>query len=237
MKTIIVPMLNITSKDQLPLEFQVNQTNGLMNCIYSLININLTSFTEIIFGILKEHEDKYSIVDHIKADIKRNDIKDLFNALEISYYIFDKPTSSQSETIYTIINEFDLIDNLFIKDADNLCKVTQQIPDKNGICVYSLEDTKFVDTINKSYVSLDDHNIITNTIEKKVISPLFNCGGYMFENAKDFIDAYDNLKQYDNEDNGHIRLSHIIYWLIINKKKTFIPIEAEEYIDFELEKY
>ena len=103
MKTIIVPMLNITSKDQLPLEFQVNQTNGLMNCIYSLININLTSFTEIIFGILKEHEDKYSIVDHIKADIKRNDIKDLFNALEISYYIFDKPTSSQSETIYTII--------------------------------------------------------------------------------------------------------------------------------------
>ena len=231
--TLIVPMLNNSEKYQniVPIEFQYNNQFGKMNCIISLEGINTNIFSDVYFVILKKHEIKYNISNQILLNIKNNDkLTHLFS--KIHFKIIDLPTRSQAETIHKTIVEENITGSIFIKDTDNAC-ISNDIKPCNSVLVFNLEDINIVDPQHKSYVAVDDMNFIVNIIEKRVISNLFNCGGYSFLDAQDFIDAYEGLLKHEDI-LQHMYISHIIYWLIMYKKIKFRPIHATEYSDFEI---
>ena len=62
---------------------------------------------------------------------------------------------------------------------------------------------------------------------------MFNCGGYTFNDANDFVNGFEALLEFEDISN-HMYISHIIYWLILNKNIKFRPIEAIDYEDFEI---
>ena len=200
----------------------------MLNCIKSIECINVELFKDIYFAILKKHEDKYHIMDKIITASEHNKLK----GIKLHFRIFEYPTSSQAETIYQIIKNYHIEGQIFIKDADSMYVCDKEIKG-NAVMVYSLENTPIVDPQHKSYVAIDDQNFVTNIIEKKVVSNLFNCGGYSFYSSQDFIDAYEAVQEYEDMLN-HMYISHIIYWLILNKKLKFRPIETTEYEDFEI---
>jgi hypothetical protein len=227
--TLIVPMVSVKSKDTVPLGFKYDNNTGQINCIKALEGIDLSMFTKIYFVMLYEHELKYHIAEKITVARKFN--KKLLNT-EVIFKFLDNPTSSQAETIYNTIVEYNIEGPIFIKDADNTCTCDGQIKG-NTVLVYPLENTPIVDPQHKSYVSVDDQNFVVNIIEKRVVSNLFNCGGYSFTDASLFKTAYESLLGYEDIAN-HMYISHIIYWLILNKKIKFRPVEAVYYEDFEL---
>lgn len=228
--SLIVPMLNTSDKykDSVPIEFQYDNKTGLINCIKSIEGINTSLFTEIYFAILVEHEQKYNIMDKIMLAVENSKLK----GLNCYFKLFDNPTSSQAETIYTLLNHYKIDGQIFIKDADNMCIYDKEIKG-NTVLVYPLENTPIVDPQHKSYVAIDDQNFVVNIIEKKVVSNLFNCGGYSFNSALDFVEAYEAVQMFEDI-TSHMYISHIIYWLILNKKLKFRPIEAVGYEDFEI---
>ena len=57
------------------------------------------------------------------------------------------------------------------------------------------------------------------------MSHLFNAGGYCFENAAEFLDVFNQLK-----DHANLYLSHIIYYMLL-ERNLFRPIVVENYID------
>lgn len=227
--TLIVPMVSVKSKNTVPLEFQYDNKTGQINCIKALEGIDLSMFTKIYFIMLYEHELKYHVAEKITVARKFN--KKLLNT-EVIFKFLDNPTSSQAETIYNTIVEYNIEGPIFIKDADNTCTCEGQIKG-NTVLVYPLENIPIVDPQHKSYVSVDDQNFVVNIIEKRVVSNLFNCGGYSFMDASLFKTAYESLLGYEDIAN-HMYISHIIYWLILNKKIKFRPVEAVYYEDFEL---
>ena len=227
--TLIVPMVSVKSKDTVPLEFKYDNNTGQINCIKALEGIDLSMFTKIYFVMLYEHELKYHIAEKVTVARKFN--KKLLDT-EIIFKFLDTPTSSQAETIYNTIIEYNIEGPIFIKDADNTCTCDGQIKG-NTVLVYPLENTPIVDPQHKSYVNIDDQNFVVNIIEKRVVSNLFNCGGYSFTDASLFKTAYESLLGYEDITN-HMYISHIIYWLILNKKIKFRPVEATYYEDFEL---
>jgi len=228
--SLIVPMINTSKKyeNSVPIEFQYDNITGLMNCIKSIEGLNVNLFKDIYFAILKKHEDKYHIMDKISTLIEHSKLKNI----KCYFRIFEYPTSSQAETIYQMITNFKIEGPIFIKDADNMCICNNEILG-NTVLVYPLENTPIVDPQHKSYVAVDDQNFVTNIIEKKVISNLFNCGGYSFNLAQDYIDAYEAVQEFEDIA-SHMYISHIIYWLILNKNLKFRPIEAIGYEDFEI---
>ena len=159
-------------------------------------------------------------------------VKNKLKGIKLHFRIFEYPTSSQAETIYQIIKNYHIEGQIFIKDADSMYVCDKEIKG-NAVMVYSLENTPIVDPQHKSYVAIDDQNFVTNIIEKKVVSNLFNCGGYSFASALDFIEAYEHVLEFEDIF-SHMYISHIIYWLILNKKLKFRPIEAIGYEDFEI---
>lgn len=229
--TLIVPMINTSEryKNIVPIEFQYDNECNKMNCIKSIEGINTDLFSIIYFVILRKHEEKYNISSKIKLDIS---ISNKLRNIPCKFVILDHPTSSQAETIYKTITNANISGPIFIKDADNGCVCDVNRID-NFVLVYQLENTKVVDPQHKSYVSIDDQNFITNIIEKRIVSNYFNCGGYTFKSANDFINAYEGILKYEDIMN-HMYISHLIYWLLLNKKMKFRPIEATYYDDYKI---
>jgi len=232
--SLIVPMLNASKKYEksIPIEFQYDNRNGRMNCIKSIEGINLSSFKEIYFIIFKHHELMYNISDKILLHQKNNHE---LQHIKMTFSFVDYPTMSQAQTVYNEIIKRNIEGPIFIKDADNMCIINNELKG-NIVLVYQLENTPLVDPQHKSYISVDDQNFVTNIIEKRIISNYFNCGGYGFSDAYDFIEAYETLQMFEDI-TSHMYISHIIYWLILNKKLKFRPIEAIGYEDFEIKEY
>ena len=227
---LIVPMINTSQKylNKLPIEFQYDNNTGKMNCIKSIENINIDLITDIYFVILQSHQDKYNIASKIDTAIYNSPLKHI----NYTFLFLDHPTSSQAETVYAAIKKYNINGSILIKDADNMCVINEPIS-HNSVLVYNLENTPIVDPQHKSYIAIDDQNFITNIIEKRIISNLFNCGGYFFENVEDYVEGYNALLNFEDI-NNHMYISHIIYWLILNKNIKFRPIEAIGYEDFEI---
>ena len=212
--SLIVPMINTSKKyeNSVPIEFQYDNKTGKINCIKSIEGLKLSyidTFSRIYFIILSKHEEKYHVSQKIMLSVKNS----MLNGIECVFTFLDKPTSSQAETIYTEIKKYDIKGPIFIKDADNMCILNSNLK-KNSVLVYPLENTPIVDPQHKSYVAIDDQNFVVNIIEKKVVSNLFNCGGYSFNSALDFIEAYEAVQMFEDI-TSHMYISHIIYWLIL----------------------
>ena len=158
--TLIVPMVSVKYKDTVPLEFKYDNNTGQINCIKALEGIDLSMFTKIYFVMLYEHELKYHIAEKITVARKFN--KKLLDT-EVIFKFLDIPTSSQTETIYNTIIEYNIKGPIFIKDADNTCTCEGQIKG-NTVLVYPLENTPIVDPQHKSYVNVDDQNFVVNII-------------------------------------------------------------------------
>ena len=225
---LMVPMVTNQLKG-FPIEYQYNN-EGVMKCVEAISGLPLKQFTDIYFIISKQADIEWHLETKIRWDLCRLLHKDKLDSnTNIKFIKLENQTKSQVETIYNAIIQSHIEGSIFIKDADNSFTLNK-IPFCNSVCIYSIEDCKVFEPQHKSYVSIDDNMLITNIIEKRVVSKYFNCGGYSFKDANCFIEAYDHFKDYD-----HVYLSHLIYYLMLVKKILFTPEIATNYNDFTLE--
>ena len=225
---LIVPMVTNQLKG-FPIEYQYNN-EGVMKCVEAISGLPLKQFTDIYFIISKQADIEWHLETKIRWDLYRLIHKDKLDSnTNIKFIKLEDQTKSQVETIYNAIIQSHIEGSIFIKDADNSFTLNK-IPFCNSVCIYSIEDCSVFEPKHKSYVSIDDNMLITNIIEKRVVSKYFNCGGYSFKDANCFIEAYDHFKDYD-----HVYLSHLIYYLMLVKKILFTPEIATNYNDFTLE--
>lgn len=207
------------SSSEMPRIFMPDK-NGIMLCVKSILGLHPENFSRIIFTILREHVEQFDIDQLLRLQFKRLSL----NNAEI--LIVENPTNTQAETIKVTIEKCGVSGPVFFKDAD--CYFEAEIYPENGIAVCSLESLPLVDPRNKSYVAVDDMQHVTNIIEKRIVSHLFNAGGYCFADVKDYLEAYEKYSQL-----GKIYLSHLIYGMLLDGY-TFRPIEITKYKDFNI---
>lgn len=193
---------------------------GVMICVKSVLGLNLEAFGRIYFTILRKHAERYDADVLLNLQLRRLGLS------KAKIVILDSPTMTQAETVAETIRLEAIDGSIFVKDADSSFKA--EILQENGVAVFPLEKLELVDPRNKSYVSVDDMQHITNIIEKRVVSNLFNVGGYCFENVEDFLEAYNRYKSL-----GHIYLSHLIYSMLL-EGHIFRPIKVTEYNDWNI---
>lgn len=225
---LIVPMVTNQLKG-FPIEYQYNN-EGVIKCVEAISGLPLKQFTDIYFIISKQADVDWHLETKIRWDLCKLLHKDkLSSNTDIKFIKLEDQTKSQVETIYNAVTHSHIEGSIFIKDADNSFTLNK-IQSCNSVCIYSIEDCTVFEPQHKSYVSIDDNMLITNIIEKRVVSKYFNCGGYSFKDVNYFIEAYDHFKDYD-----HVYLSHLIYYLMLVKKILFTPEIATNYNDFTLE--
>ena len=227
MKNLIIPMGGKSSRfpGMRPKWMLTHPTSGNFMCIEAIRGINLDSFDKIFFILLRDHEEKYQASVGINRSLKKmSNYNDLKERIEIIY--LESDTASQSETVYRAIMERDINGFIYIKDSDGYFMTSVDSTD-NQLTYFDINNIDEINARSKSYIEVNSNGIITNIVEKKVISPMCSAGGYGFSSAKEFCDYYVKIKNYP----GECYISNVILEMILDGIR-FKAIESTDYIDW-----
>ena len=173
--------------------------------------------TEVHFVILKEHAEQYDAEIAIKKAF--SEINDIF------VHVLDEPTSGPAETVYKIASNLD-DQPIFIQDCDSF--FTAPLKKENHVCVVDLRANRSVSNVAaKSFAVVNDQDILTNIVEKSVVSNYVCVGGYGFKSSKEYCSAYEHLQSISTQ--GEIFVSHIIKQMLSNN--VFTVNNVNEYTD------
>ena len=167
--------------------------------------------------VLQQHEDEFNI---------KQTIASLFGD-DVNVVILPRLTSGPAETISQALKQIELNDTFLVHDCDSVFDHTT-LSTGNRICVDSLDKHSTLRApANKSYVEVNDQDIVLCTIEKKIISDLFCVGGYQFASALEYQQAFTELK---NSRLGEIYISSVIDHMI-SKGAVFVADRINNFID------
>jgi len=194
-------------------------TNRLM-VTEAISGLNLDFFDNIYFICLEQHEDKYSFMKGFVSELDDAGLRAKSNIV-----LLPEQTESQSETVYTFLSGYDLDGFVFIKDSDGFYRC--DVEERNQVAYFDLNDMDDINARTKSYVDLDVNNVVTNIVEKKVISSTFSSGGYGFADAKEFCKTFEKLQDMD----GECYISHIIFEMMLSGS-TFYGTKTTDFKDW-----
>jgi len=194
-------------------------TNRLM-VTEAISGLNLDFFDNIYFICLQQHEDKYSFMKGFVSELDDAGLRAKSNIV-----LLPEQTGSQSETVYTFLSGYDLDGFIFIKDSDGFYRC--DVEERNQVAYFDLNDMDDINARTKSYVDLDVNNVVTNIVEKKVISSTFSSGGYGFADAKEFCKTFEKLQDMD----GECYISHIIFEMMLSGS-TFYGTKTTDFKDW-----
>ena len=194
-------------------------TNRLM-VTEAISGLNLDFFDNIYFICLEQHEDEYSFMKGFVSELDDAGLRAKSNIV-----LLPEQTESQSETVYTFLSGYDLDGFVFIKDSDGFYRC--DVEERNQVAYFDLNDMDDINARTKSYVDLDVNNVVTNIVEKKVISSTFSSGGYGFADAKEFCKTFEKLQDMD----GECYISHIIFEMMLSGS-TFYGTKTTDFKDW-----
>ena len=184
----------------------------------SIRGLNLQHVDEIIVICLKAHYNEYDLDRVLKRQFDKLNLIDKLRIVQID------DSESQPHTVYQGLRKAKVDGPVLIKDADNHFEFTPV--GGNVTCYVAMDDIKWVDPINKSYVVLDEQNAVVNIVEKQVISDTFCVGGYGFDEATDFARAFEKVHEFSN-----LYISHVIYQMIL-AGCPFVGERVRGYLDW-----
>ncbi len=166
---------------------------------------------QLIFIILKEHEDTYGMSEKLK---------ELFgNAIIVT--VIDHLTRGQAETVLAAKSLINNHNKLFIYNCDNYSTAPIweliEAEDPDGILpCFKATDPRY------SYARLDEYGYVTETAEKRVISDWASNGMYYFKRGKDFVSAAEVICAHNMIESGELYVAPCYNQLLLSGKKIKI---------------
>lgn len=184
----------------------------------------------IYFAFLTEHHEEYKIDRILQRSILQN------TPPHIS--LFGELTSGPAETVFAVLHtaiNSGMMKNeepILIKDCDSFAETNldfDQQTEGNYVVVADLKKhTDITNVAAKSFAVLNENNLITNIVEKDVVSNYICTGMYGFASAEKYMNAYLSLKE-KADDGEEIFISHVIKELL--EDEPFEAVQANEFID------
>ena len=213
---IIVPAAGLSSRfPNMRPKYTLTDYEGklmLESAIKPFLNKN-----DIYVGILKEHDDKHNIIKLLEHEFGE----------AINIIVLEEQTKGPADTVYQIIKKANIDSSIeiLIKDCDSFFEHTYMAG--NYICVSKFSDNKIIRTPSaKSYIMTNENGVVQNIAEKQVISDKFCVGGYKFESAGLYCDAFESLSKSNTE----VFVSNIIQYCLF-KGNVFLENIVSDYVD------
>ncbi len=224
MKTLIIPCAGKSSRfPNMKPKWMLTHPDGKLMIQKAMEGINTDIFDRIIITILQYHIEKYDAELILKQVFENNK--------KIEICVLENLTKSASETVYLTIQKMKVNGAFVVKDSDNFVSV--EIPRENKNFIVGFDIHKHPKTSNipeKSFLIVNEQNITQDIIEKKIVSHIICLGIYGFDGTKEFKNTFEYLSKNGIE--NELFISHIISYIISQKKMVFEYIEADDYNDW-----
>lgn len=203
---VIVPAAGRSSRfPNMPPKWMLPDHDGLPMVVKATAGLRVPT-DDLIVTLLREHDERFNAVEGLHRAFGKG----------VHCVVLDHPTASQSETVVETLRQTGLNEAFLVKDSDNYFELGTLDEPYNYVSVASLNDFDQINPRNKSYVQVDQEDIIVNFREKKVISDLFSVGGYFFRHPGEFIAAYEELNSGAQITKGELYLSEVIAFMTLH---------------------
>lgn len=223
MRTLLVPAAGRSSRypDLRPKWVLTHPTGRLMIDLV-LEGMDYRQFDRTVITVIREHCDQHQ-VDVI--------LRQVFGT-SVDILVLENETSSAAETVFQSIIQAGIEGDVIVKDSD--CIVRSAVPDRSNFIVgLSINEHSPVDRIqSKSFIVKDDNDVILDIVEKDVVSNVI-CVGVYAADAGEFAGAYEEIRRSDVLHRvGELYVSHVMSYLMLQKKVLFHYIEADHFVDW-----
>ena len=224
MSTLIIPCAGRSTRfPGVRPKWMLTYPDGKLMLEKSMEGLAVPSLKRLIITVVKEHCEKYD------ADLI---IKQVFGD-KAEICILDDFTSSQSETVFLTIEKMNVNGGFIAKDSDGYVKVLVEEFDNFLVGVDLRKNMGISNVAGKSFLVLNEQNMIIDIVEKSVCSNIINIGVYGFRSAEDFVKYYEIVKKAWSSEKGEIYLSHVASYMI-GQKEYFLYKETVKYEDWGL---
>lgn len=212
---IIVPAAGLSTRfPNMKPKYLLRDANGVMmikKALEPYLNHRIT------IGILEKHAEDYNAVSELKHE---------FREYDVWLTLIPKVTKGPADTVYQIIKSAIYEDVEFlIKDCDSYFE--HKPKGKNYVCISKVADHEvLINLAAKSFIVSNEQGIITDIVEKNVVSDKFCVGGYKFESTKLYCETFKRISEQTNE----IFVSHVIQDCLLNGH-IFFENEVNNYYD------
>jgi hypothetical protein len=215
---LIIPASGKSSRFQnMKPKWMLTHPSGKLMIEKVVNGLNIEDYSMVYFVILEEHCKKY------EADLI---LKQCFSKIPHKIVVLDTPTNSSPETVYNCIIREKIFGPIVVKDCD--CLVSFEIPNYSNFVVGININPSIKNIQQKSFILLNQDNIIQEIIEKKVVSDKI-CLGVYGMHSEEMIKSFERL----NENIGNeLYFSHIVSDIIESQEKIFLAVDAAKFIDW-----
>lgn len=224
MTTLIIPCAGKSNRfPNMKPKWMLTHPDGRLMIEKAMTGFDTSAFERIIITIVRPHVEEY------EAELILNQV--FHDNPKVELCILDDFTASASETVLLTLNKMNVNGAFVIKDSDN--RVAFDMPEKlcNAIVGYNIGDHPDVSNIpGKSFLIANEQNIISDIVEKKIVSEEICLGVYMFENADAFRTAYAEMQK--KRFGGEMYISHVVSYMLSKSGELFFLIEATGYDDW-----
>ncbi|MBS0209192.1 MAG: hypothetical protein JSS27_09580 [Planctomycetes bacterium] len=193
--------------------------NGNLMLAESIRGIAPLEFEQVYLTVLAEHVRDFDCLPGIQKQFQQIGLGDKLTVVQL-----EQATQSQPETVARTIEAHDIRGPICVKDSDNYFRVS--LRPGNFVSVVDLNNVGFVNPSNKSYATVNESSIVTNIVEKRVISNYFCSGAYGFEESREYLSVYRDLSHLDQ-----LYISHVIYEMIL-RSRAFSAVICSDYADW-----
>ena len=202
---IIVPAAGLSTRfPNMKPKYLLEDHHGVMMIMKALLPYMTHNVT---IGILEQHNKEYDVVNTLAKYLPSAKV-----------VVLPELTRGPAETVYKIIKESNVTGEFLIKDCDSFFK--HEIREGNYVCVTQVaEHEVLINLGGKSFVTSNEQGIITDIVEKQVVSDKFCVGGYKFESTKEYCKTFDKIVSHNLQ--KEVFVSHIIQDMLLNHTMFF----------------
>lgn len=189
--TLLLPVAGRSSRyPGMKPKWLLTHPRGTLMLTEAVRGLNPSQFGKIVIVALESQEGDYGFSAPILSEFTSE-----FNipVESIQVVLLKHETRSQPETICEGIRQAGITGGVLVKDSDNYFLLPELLT-TNFVAVVDLNKSKPVLVGNKSYIIPDKEGSIGRIVEKQVVSNLFCCGGYFFQDAEQFCSHFEALK-------------------------------------------
>ena len=168
------------------------------------------SIERVVIGTLTEFEELYGVRDILSRTC----------LADAEVVLLDQMTSGPAETVRLMIEKAGVTGPIALKDSDSFFSLEEPL-EGSYTAVLDLRKNPQVTSVGaKSFAVLNEQGLVSDIVEKSVVSNLICVGLYGFSDTSVFTRVYDDLKQRFN--GGEFFISHVIS-AAINAGEVFRP--------------
>jgi NDP-sugar pyrophosphorylase family protein len=214
MRSLIVPAAGLSTRfPNMRPKWLLTHPDGRLVIDHVISSIAKLQFDRIILTILKKHQNEYdvaTIIQQLNTELQLN----------IELCVLETETAGPADTVYQTLIKFGLEGEFLVRDCDNVIAY-EELHRGNYVVGIHLENHDFTNIRNKSYIILNNENMVDDIIEKKVVSNVVSLGVYSFNDAKEYLAVYKEVSNLSPQDGKEIYLSHIISYMINMGQRLF----------------